>query len=64
MLEAAREIAVNRGSTAGQVISELARKGLASKVRQRTRNGVPLMARRRKGTLRPTMQAVNRLRDE
>lgn len=64
VLEAAKEIATNRGSTAGQVISELARKGLATKVRQGTRNGVPLMPRRRKGTRRPTMQEVNRLRDE
>ena len=64
VLNAAREIAANRGSTAGQVISELARKGLATKARQGTRNGVPLMLRRRKGTPRPTMQMVNRLRDE
>jgi hypothetical protein len=64
VLEAAREIAANRGSTAGQVISELARKGLATKKRQGSRNGVPLLARRPKGAPRPTMQQVNRLRDE
>jgi hypothetical protein len=28
------------------------------------RNGVPLLARRRRGSPKPTMELVNRLRDE
>lgn len=64
VLQAAKEIAANRGTTAGQVLSELARKGLGPVHAARVRNGVPLMPRRRKGSPRPTLQTVNRLRDE
>ena len=64
VLQAAKEIAANRGTTAGRVLSELARKALAPSHTARVRNGVPLMPRRRKGSPQPTMEQVNRLRDE
>jgi hypothetical protein len=48
ILQAAKELARSQGATAGQVISDLARRGLASpaSARKRTtrmRNGVPLL---------------------
>ena len=64
VLEAAKELAASRSTTAGRVLSELARKGLAPARAPRVRNGVPLLPRRPKGTPRPTMALVNRLRDE
>lgn len=64
VLQAAKEIAANRGTTTGRVISDLARKALEPKRVPRVRNGVPLMPRRPKGSPRPTMELVNRLRDE
>ena len=64
VLQAAKEIAVNRGATTGQVLSELARKGLAPSRAAKVRNGVPLMPRRRRGSRRPTLETVNQLRDE
>lgn len=64
VLQAAKEIAANRGTTAGQVLSGLARKALAPKQAVRQRNGVLLMPRRPKGSPRPTLEKVNRLRDE
>jgi hypothetical protein len=64
VLRAAKEIAASRGTTAGRVLSDLARKALEPKQARRVRNGVPLMPRRRKGSPRPTMELVNRLRDE
>lgn len=64
VLQAAKEIAANRGTTAGKVLSDLARKALAPTRRARERNGVPLMPRRPKGSPRPTMEEVNRLRDD
>jgi hypothetical protein len=63
VLHAAKEIAAARGSTAGKVLSELARKGLETpKAALRTRNGVPLLPRR-SGAPR-TMKQVNDLRDD
>ena len=64
VLQAAKEIASNRGTTAGRVLSELARKALEPKGPPRVRNGVPLIPRRPKGSPRPTLELVNRLRDE
>ena len=64
VLRAAKEIAANRRTTAGRVLSELARKALEPKDTRRVRNGVPLMPRRRTGAPRPTLVVVNRLRDE
>jgi hypothetical protein len=64
VLQAAKEIAANRGTTAGKVLSDLARKALTPTRTTGERNGVPLMPRRPKGSERPTMETVNRLRDE
>lgn len=64
VLQAAKEIAANRGTTAGRVLSQLARKALEPKRAGRVRNGVPLIPRRAKGRPRPTLEQVNRLRDE
>lgn len=64
VLQAAKELAEARGTTAGKVLSELARKGLASPAPARTRNGVPLLPPRPPGTPRPTMKLVNELRDQ
>lgn len=64
VLQAAKEIAASRSSSAGRVLSELARNALEPKRPARMRNGVPLLRRRPKGSRRPTMTLVNRLRDE
>jgi hypothetical protein len=64
VLQAAKDIAANRGTTAGRVLSDLARKALQPRQATRVRNGVPVMPRRPKGSARPTMEQVNRLRDE
>jgi hypothetical protein len=64
VLQAAKELAAARGSTAGKVLSELARKGLESPRTGRVRNGVPLFQRRPRGASRPTMKLVNELRDD
>lgn len=64
VLQAAKEIAANRGTTAGHVVSELARRALQPKRATRVRNGVPLMPGRPKGSARPSMENINRLRDE
>jgi hypothetical protein len=64
VLQAVKEIAANRGTTAGRVLSELARQALAPREVPEVKNGVPLLPRRPPGTPRPTMELVNRLRDE
>lgn len=64
VLAAAKELAAARGTTAGKVVSELARKSLTPSGTSRARNGVPLLPRRPRGALRPTMTLVNELRDE
>jgi hypothetical protein len=64
VLRAAKEIAANRRTTAGRVISDLARKALEPARAPRIRNGVPLLPRRPAGAPKPTMALVNRLRDE
>jgi hypothetical protein len=64
ILEAAKEIAATRGTTAGKVVSELVRKALTPPTRARVRNGVPLLPRRPAAAPRPTMKLVNELRDD
>jgi hypothetical protein len=64
VLQAAKEIAAARGRTAGDVLSELARKGLAKPRTERVRNGVPLLPQRLVGSAPVTMKLVNQLRDE
>lgn len=59
---AAREIATREGRSLGDVVSDLARKGLAPSYEGPThRNGFPLLQRR--GVV-VTMEMVNALRDE
>jgi hypothetical protein len=64
VLQAAREIAINRGTTMGKVISELFRKGLRPKPWVKVRNGVPLLGPRDPNDPILTCEFVNRLRDE
>lgn len=66
VLLAAKELAAARGTTAGKVLSELARRGLtpADAGPPTTRNGVPVMPLRPGGAPRVTMHQVNGLRDE
>ena len=64
VLQAAKELGALHGKTAGQVVSELARKGLSPSVSHRVRNGVPMLPRRAAGSLKPTMRLVNELRDD
>jgi hypothetical protein len=65
VLQAAKELAGMQKKTAGQILSELARKALAPapQSRARIRNGVPLLPSR-SGAPIMTMADVNRLRDE
>ena len=61
-----KEMAVQQGKSAGEVASSLIRKALAppaAGVAGRTRNGVPLL-RVIPGAERPTLELINRLRDE
>jgi hypothetical protein len=64
VLEAAREFAARRGTTAGHILSELARRALAAEDRSaRKRNGVPILPPQKRARL-VTPEIVNRLRDE
>ena len=63
VLQAAKEIALARGLSAGRVISELVRKALATPRPAKVRSGVRLLSRKA-GSPPLTMAAVNRLRDE
>ena len=63
VLQAAKEISRQRGTTAGRVVSELLRAALRATKPVRVRNGVPLL---HFGADAPivTEKLVNRLRDE
>jgi len=64
VLQAAKELALIRKSTAGKVLSELARRGLQPREDQpEVRNGVPLLPAG-EGVGPVTLEAVNRLLDE
>jgi hypothetical protein len=63
ILQAAKEIAVQEGTTAGKVLSNLARRGLAPERRIELRNGVPLLPPRA-GEGVVTADEVQRLRDD
>ena len=63
ILQTAKELAVLYGSSAGKVLSELARNGLTPARAAGVRNGVPLLPPRPAGAARPTMKRVNELRD-
>ncbi len=64
VLAAAKALAARQGRTLGEVVSELARKGLApAPAAARYRNGIRLMPVR--PDARPTsLDEINRLRDE
>ena len=64
VLQVVKEMAELQESTAGKVLSALARKALEPSPGARVRNGVPLLARRPAGAPRPTMKLVNELRDQ
>ncbi len=59
----AKQLAQQRGTTMGQVVSELARKALEPKASPRMRNGV-LVFEPKPGARKPHLALVNRLRDE
>jgi hypothetical protein len=63
VLETAKALAAERRTTAGRVLSELARTALVPRDRSaRKRNGVPILPRQQVTRL-VTPQIVNRLRD-
>ncbi len=64
VLQAAKELASLRGTTAGKILSDLARKSLAPESTYTVRNGVSLLPRRPPGSPRMTMKLVNELRDD
>lgn len=65
ILQAAKELAAAGGTTAGKVLSDLARKGLSRPADSASsRNGVPLLPSRPATEPRVTMKRVNELRDE
>lgn len=65
VIQAAKEIAAARGTTAGKVISDLVRKALEpSAASPEIRNGVPLMPRRPAGSPPVTLKFVQELLDE
>ena len=64
VLQAAKELAQREGVTAGQVISALARRGLAApavKKSSSTRNGVPVLAARDEVV---TLERIQNLMDQ
>jgi hypothetical protein len=61
VLQAAKELAGARKMTMGRVLSDLVRKALVSPRTSGVRNGVPLLARRPPGSVRPTLKLVNEL---
>lgn len=65
VLQAAKELAAMKGTSAGKVLSELARRGLQREAPEAPlRNGVPVMPRQAPGTPKMTLRRVNELRDE
>ena len=64
MLQAAKELAQRKGGTAGQVISDLARRGLnapAPRRRPVLRGGVPVLASRGEVV---TLEHVRKIQDQ
>jgi hypothetical protein len=64
VLQTAKELAELRGSTAGRVLSDLAREALTRPRAAAVRNGVPVLPSRKPGAPRPTLRLVNELRDD
>lgn len=63
LVQVARQLAQQRKTTMGQVISQLVRKAMEPKSAPRMRNGV-LLFDLKPGARKPGMALVNRLRDE
>ncbi len=63
VLQAAREIARQKGITMGQALSELAREALTRHTETEKRNDVPLFPRQPDAKI-VTLEIVNELRDE
>ncbi|MBM3813252.1 MAG: CopG family transcriptional regulator [Acidimicrobiia bacterium] len=63
ILLVAKQLAEQRGTTAGQVISDLVRSALEPKSHGKIRNGV-LVFQPKPGAKKPNLELVNRLRDE
>ncbi len=63
ILHIAKQLAHQRGSTTGQVLSELARQALEPKTPRRMRNGVMVFTPK-PGARKPHLALVNQLRDE
>ena len=63
ILATVKDLAANRGSTAGKVLSELARKALEASGPLVERNEVPLFPARHGDEPQITLDLVNRLRD-
>lgn len=64
ILVAVKEIAAGRGTSVGRVLSDLARRALEPEGRVERRGGILLLPRRAAGAEKPTLEKVNRLRDE
>jgi hypothetical protein len=64
VLEAMKKIATEQKTSVGRVLSDLARRAIASDEGERVRNGVPLLPPQPKGSPPLTIDVVNRLRDE
>lgn len=67
VLAAARHLAERDGRSLGEVVSQLARQGLARPTgvsRSAERNGIPLLQGREAVAAPVTLELVNRLRDE
>ena len=63
VLQVAKQLALQRRKTAGKIISELVRQALEPKQPPRIRNGVQLFVPKA-GAKKPSLDLVNRLRDE
>jgi hypothetical protein len=63
LVNLAKQVAQQRGTTMGRVISDLVRKGLQPGKAAKMRNGVPLFEPR-KGVRAPDLALVNQLRDD
>jgi hypothetical protein len=66
ILAAARHLAERDGMTVGEVVSALARRGLARSgvAAKPVRNGIALLPRQRGAAPAVTLELVNQLRDE
>jgi len=63
LLQIARDLAGQRRTTMGRIISDLARRALEPGDAPKTRNGVPLF-KPKPGARKPSLQLVNELRDQ